>query len=81
MQTQSKLTLRLDAGLIEHAKSYARGRGTSLSQLVADYFTALEQSNPETALPPLVASLKGIAKDSNLSEDNYKRHLLEKHLG
>jgi hypothetical protein len=35
---ETKLTLRLDEGLIKSAKKEARHRGTSLSQMVADYF-------------------------------------------
>lgn len=37
----TKLTLRLDAGLIDQAKTYAHEQDRSLSQLVADYFTRL----------------------------------------
>lgn len=81
MQTQTKLTLRLDAELIEHAKAYASERGTSLSQLVAEYFLALEQVGSTSALPPLVASLKGVALDVDLNEDDYRRHQEQKHLG
>ena len=37
----TKLTLRLDAALINRAKSYAHEQDRSLSQLVADYFARL----------------------------------------
>ena len=37
----TKLTLRLDAALINRAKTYAHEQDRSLSQLVADYFTHL----------------------------------------
>ena len=37
----TKLTLRLDEGLIHRAKDYAAGQNRSLSQLVADYFAHL----------------------------------------
>lgn len=80
MQTQTKLTLRLDAALIEQAKAYGKGRGKSLSQLVADYFVALEQPPGQEPLPPLVASLKGAARGADLDEADYRRHLAEKHL-
>lgn len=33
-----KLTLRIEGALIERAKRYASERGTSLSQLIADFF-------------------------------------------
>ena len=35
---KTKLTLRLDASVIERAKAYAARRGTSVSGLVEDYF-------------------------------------------
>ena len=37
----TKLTLRLDEGLIERAKREARKRGTSLSGMVAGYFQGI----------------------------------------
>lgn len=37
----TKLTLRLDAVLIDQAKTYAHEQDRSLSQLVADYFARL----------------------------------------
>ena len=41
MTHPTKLTLRLDSGLIEHAKSFAQDHQRSVSQLVADYFARL----------------------------------------
>lgn len=41
MPNSTKLTLRLDEGLIDRAKSYAQEQDRSLSQLVADYFAHL----------------------------------------
>lgn len=82
MQTQTKLTLRLDSGLIEQAKRYGKAHGKSLSQLVADFFTALEAEDQDApSLPPLVASLKGVARGIELDEDDYRQHLVRKHLG
>lgn len=73
MNHPTKLTLRLDSGLIDHAKEYAQQQDRSLSQLVADYFSrlkamdavpsAIEHSakNPETApsLGPITSALRG----------------------
>ena len=47
---QTKLTLRLDEELIDDAKRYAAMHGRSLSQLVADYFSAL--AGPRTTVAP-----------------------------
>ena len=54
---QTKLTLRLDDDLIEKAKSYAKGTGRSVSQMVADYFALLEKDlvDDGDVLTPIVA--------------------------
>lgn len=80
---QTKLTLRLDQDLIRSAKEYSARTGKSLSQIVADYFSLIQQSEQENRiqkLPPVVQSLKGALKDSSISEDDYKRYLEEKYL-
>ncbi|MSP62356.1 MAG: hypothetical protein EXR72_18890 [Myxococcales bacterium] len=38
---QTKLTLRLDGALIDRAKAWARARGVSLSEAVAQFFGQL----------------------------------------
>lgn len=80
---QSKLTLRLDEDLIREAKALARQRGTSLSQLVADYFRVLSRSRrdrPEDEeLPPLTRSLAGALRRADVDEEDYRAHLERKH--
>jgi len=83
----TKLTLRMDETLIEEAKKEARRRGTSVSRLVADYFERLERlrghrghrGQIEDDLPPITRRLHGIAAGSDLTEEDYYRHLEEKH--
>ena len=87
---QTKLTLRMDKELIKQAKSYAKNRGKSLSELVADYLAALDlgifqksqDAKPE-ATPPITASLWGILAgdptESALDEDDYRSYLEKKH--
>ena len=72
-----KLTLRVDTELVNSAKEYATLHGTSLSQLVADYFASLtKQPAQEQPLPPLTQSLKGLLTNSQeLNEESYKKHL------
>jgi replicative DNA helicase len=81
---KNKLTLRLEKDLIKEAKKYADEKGTSVSQLVADYFSLLKsqktQSNKKTKIPPISSSLSGILKKSDLREVDYKTHLEEKYL-
>ena len=85
---QVKLTLRLERELIERAKRYAKQRGKSVSQMVADYFQALTteeklpgktDENWKQDLPPLTRSLVGYLAGSTLDEEDYYRHLEEKH--
>jgi len=77
---QTKLTLRLEEELIEQAKSYAAHTGKSISQIVADYFRVITAPPPASSPPPITKSLRGLLKNSGLDEDDYKRHLEEKHL-
>lgn len=78
---KNKLTLRLDDSLIKQAKKYARKKGTSVSQLVANYFSALEEdADSSEKLSPITSSLIGILKDSDIEEKDYKNYLEEKYL-
>ena len=60
----NKLTLRMDESLIASAKDYAAAHGSSVSQMVANYFAALSQTST-TQTTPAAASLneKGSADD------------------
>lgn len=79
---KSKLTLRLEESLIKRAKKRAKERGTSVSQMVADYFSLFESepSSDESELPPITSSLAGILKDTELGEEDYRTFLEEKYL-
>jgi hypothetical protein len=79
---KSKLTLRLEESLIKRAKEKAKQKGTSVSQMVANYFALIDSESIESKseLPPVTASLAGILKESNINENDYRTHLEEKHL-
>ncbi len=78
---KTKLTLRMDDGLVEKAKIEAQRRGKSVSQMVAEFFESLSKtSRGKKALPPLTASLVGLLKGHRASEAAHKKHLREKHL-
>jgi hypothetical protein len=79
---QTKLTLRLEDTLIKQAKAYARSRGKSLSQLVADYFVLLgtEMEPAEPPLGPMTRSLRGALRGSGVDAQDYRKHLEEKYL-
>jgi hypothetical protein len=78
----TKLTLRLEADLVQRAKSFAKKTGKSVSRIVADYFTVLERPpkrDKSVSWPPLVRSLKGSLRRARVNENDYRRHLEEKY--
>ncbi|MDZ7757270.1 DUF6364 family protein [Rhodohalobacter sp.] len=79
---KSKLTLRLEESLIKRAKERARQKGTSVSQMVAEYFSLLESKSTtsQNKLPPVTASFVGILKNTDVTEEDYKTYLEDKHL-
>ena len=78
---QTKLTLRLEDQLIEQAKYYAAQSGKSVSQVVSDYFKLLmsQKTKLNSPSPPITQSLRGLLRESELDEKDYKRYLEEKH--
>lgn len=81
---KNKLTLRIEESLIKDVKKYAEEKKTSVSQLVADYFRAIQSKKKldmeELKLPPKTESLSGILKNRRVDEKDYKTHLENKHL-
>jgi hypothetical protein len=79
---QTKLTLRLDEELIQRAKSFAKKRSKSVSQLVADYFASLDKKSKRSSqgLTPIVRSLKGALNGTDLDIEDYRRRLEDRHL-
>jgi hypothetical protein len=77
----TKLTLRLDDGLIKAAKRHAGKSGKSVSRLVADYFALIDaDAAPADAdLTPRVRALLGALPGSCVDEQDYRRHLEDKH--
>lgn len=77
----TKLTLRMDESIVRKAKIEAKRRGKSVSRMVSEFIESigLEQTS-EKGLPPTTASLVGILKGKEISEDDYKKHLQEKYL-
>lgn len=74
---KKKLTLSVDERVIERARRYSARNDTSISKLVTDYLSGLE-SGSEAGVAPWVQRLRGILP-SDASEDEYRRHLEEKH--
>lgn len=91
----TKLTLRMDDDLIAAAKNYAAANGSSVSQMVANYFAALVQkadastqkSSADVSAPiagPVTRSLIGILNakpgQPQVSQDDYHAYLEHKYL-
>ena len=71
----TKLTLTIEDEVIEKAKTYAKHRGHSLSNIVENYLKSVinETKINKTELTPIVKSLKGSFKAP--AEFNYKKEL------
>lgn len=78
---QSKLTLRLDDDVIRRVKRYSARSGKSLSRLVEDYFALISAGLEASGLDltPRVRSLLGALSSARVSEDDYRKHLEDKH--
>ena len=60
----SKLTLTIEESIIKKAKSYARSKGRSLSDIVENYLEMITSEHPGPGIEttPIVDSLKGSFK-------------------
>jgi hypothetical protein len=76
---RTKLTLRMDETLVQQAKRQAARRGKSVSQLVGEFVASLDTDPTGRHLPPVTGSLLGVMKGAAVSEEDYKRHLRNKH--
>ena len=59
----TKLTLRLDDGVIERAKTYARNHKISLSKMIESYLDSItkqSEKKKKITISPLVDSLSGV---------------------
>lgn len=73
----TKLTLNLDKGVINQAKSYAKENSVSLSKLIERYLYSLTtRSEKKSKISPLVKSLTGVIPSGNY--DDKKNYFLEK---
>ncbi len=77
----SKLTLKLNNGVIEQAKKYAKENNISLSRMIENYLTVItENRSEEMEISPLVKSLTGVIKLENKDYDkDYTDFLSQKY--
>jgi hypothetical protein len=73
----AKLTLSVDAEVVERAKRFAEQRGTSVSALVERYLDLLTRKPRPEAEPPVLARLRGILAD--VDPEGHRRHLERKY--
>ena len=78
-----KLTLSVNAHVVQGAKRYARARGTSVSRMVENMLrlvsTSAEGHGDQSAAstPPVLSRLRGSLKRGSLGD--YHRHLERKY--
>ncbi|MBI3366842.1 antitoxin [Candidatus Roizmanbacteria bacterium] len=66
---------------MKRAEEYSEKTGKSISQIVGDYFSLLDNdTNEETELHPAVKSLIGALGEKPLTKADYKKYLEEKNL-
>jgi hypothetical protein len=72
----TKLTIKLDNGVIIRAKRYAQHRKTSLSRLIESYLDSVTKNeSDDIEITPLVKSLSGVIE---LTDDyDYKKDRTE----
>ena len=76
----TKLTLRIDEMLVKQAKSEAKLRGKSVSQMFGEFIEGLSSNRQvQRSFPPITSSLIGTLK-GQFTEEDYKEHLREKYL-
>ncbi len=78
---QTKLTLRIDDELIRKAKQWAETRGVSLSEVVAQFFDQLPNTDKSVGLSPWTRKLVGVLKEDDdvTLREQYLDYLEEKY--
>jgi hypothetical protein len=72
-----KLTLSVEAAVIERAKRFAREKGTSVSRMVESYLELVSRAPGSRDEPPVLRRLRGSLKGVRV--EAYRRHLREKY--
>jgi hypothetical protein len=79
----TKLTLSIESGVIEQAKSYARSHNKSLSRLIENYLKSLVLERENTLEEPsMLYNLKGsfVASIESTDDEILQKALKEKYL-
>lgn len=74
----TKLTVRVPRNLLENAKRYANAHNTTLTELISAFLGHIPAEIEPLEQAPIVRQLTGLLS-SNLSPEDYKKHLEEKY--
>ncbi len=77
---KTKFTVRVDADAFQAAKQYAGQHGTTVTNLVEEFFRSLEKVSEIPQETPILDELAG-SLDADLSLEDYRAYLEEKYLG
>ncbi len=77
---KTKFTVRVDADAFQAAKQYAGQHGTTVTNLVEEFFRSLEKVSGIPQETPILDELAG-SLDADLSLEDYRAYLEEKYLG
>jgi hypothetical protein len=72
------LTVNLPVEQIEFLKAYARKHGLSVAEVMGRYLERLE-TGTQPAIHPEVAAITGLVPSDANAQDDYRRHLRNKH--
>jgi hypothetical protein len=77
----TKLTLKLDQGVIEQAKTFAKEKNTSLSKLIENYLSLLIEHDRNFEVTPFVKSISGVVDlpDNFDYKSEYQKHVTSKY--
>jgi hypothetical protein len=74
----TKLTIRLPLRYVTFAKDYAKTHGLTVTEVITRYLRRMEALERHTPSPELDAITGLVPPDIDVEED-YRRHLLDKH--
>jgi hypothetical protein len=74
----TKLTVRVPQKLLKNAKRYANAHHTTLTELVSTFLQQIPAEDESLDNAPVVRRLTGLLS-SEVSMDDYKKHLEEKY--
>ena len=72
-----KLTLSVDEGVVERAKTYAAQRGTSVSSLVETFLDLVSTPSKRESRAPVLTKLRGSLRRGSIAD--YRKYLDRKY--